>query len=629
MEEIYVVKVRTEPDPARLYPSERRYSALTVGGLGAVHLLLAATSLLLGGLGLALQSDSCWTGRYGGGLWLGLAAAAAGAAGILAWRRWYVDNNIRWFFICSTVAATTSLLCLVITAAVLAAIQEQRSNQELYRSIYYDQGFIHQQQQPVEINSIKELPSLNLQGSQQNDSHLQETRVHTEENSKLPHTFYHFAVINQHPSQKLKDNPEQATTTTRILDYSQAEFHRKPSEHSNSENEESGGHEIQTETGPGNSIQKPDLSVDDTMNISADTSADQDSEVWNQKGAMLGIKNAEYARNGDGLNSTVEQNHSKTDSESLQSIDVRNKTRGESVHIMRISKIKTNKTDYVVNKTLNKHDPPTNTNSDQFNQPKKSANDYQKEDQVENNDGHQRRVFTEDEHISPKIFSNYDTQDIMTVPSIKYETRDEENVTDIIHNSDDSNQTLSEFLSSKQSSKQEQPQYKLPRSTREVRTVVAINILVASALELAWSLLSANIAWKGMRNCYPHENSSNNCERTVEGLERLPPPPPPSSNDTRISNKRTHKVDGIFRKPDIISNHRNCHLENSFHLTSVQNKNGINRLHMINTVSERINTEPYLPMEESTMEYQERVHRFLASNSVANNASDSASNFDS
>jgi len=95
MEEIYVVKVRTEPDAARLYPSERRYSALTVGGLGAVHLLLAATSLLLGGLGLALQSDSCWTGRYGGGLWLGLAAAAAGAAGILAWRRCVVTSRTK------------------------------------------------------------------------------------------------------------------------------------------------------------------------------------------------------------------------------------------------------------------------------------------------------------------------------------------------------------------------------------------------------------------------------------------------------------------------------------------------------------------------------------------------------
>lgn len=548
-----------------------------------------------------------------------------------------MDNNIRWFFICSTVAATTSLLCLVITAAVLAAIQEQKSSQELYRSIYYDQGFIHQQQiqQPVEINTIEELPSLSLQGSQQKDSHLQETRVHTVENTKLPHTFYHLAVITQHPSQKLKDNPEQATTTG-ILDYSQAEFHHIPSEHSASENEKSRDHEIQTEIAPGNSIQKPYISVDDIiMNTSADTSTDQDSEIWKQKGAMLGIKNAEYAKNGDGLNSTVEQNDSMTESESLQGTDVRNKTKDESEHIMRISKIKTNKTDYVVNKTLNNHeqklDPPTNINSDyQFNRPKKSADDYQMEDGAENNDGHHRTVITEDEHIYPKIFSNYETQDIMTIPSIMYESQDEENVTDVIHNSDDSNQTLSKFLSSKQSSKQKQPQYdKLPRSTREVRTVVAINILVASALELAWSLLSANIAWKGMRNCYPHENSSNNCERTVEGLERLPAPPPPSSNDTHISSKRDHKVDGIFRKPDIISNHSHCHLENSFHLTAVQNKNGINRLHMINTVSERINTEPYLPMEESTMEYQERVHRFLASNNVANNASDSASNFDS
>lgn len=544
-----------------------------------------------------------------------------------------MDNNIRWFFICSTVAATTSLLCLVITAAVLAAIQEQRSNQELYRSIYYDQGFIHQQkiqQQPVEINTIEELPSLSLQGSQQNDSHLQETRVHTEENTKLPHTFYHLGVIKQHPSQKLKDNPEQATTTTRILDYSQAEFHGKPSEHSASENEKSRDRETQTGIAPGKSTQKPGI----IMNTDADTSADQDSEIWKQKGAMFGIKIAEYARNANGLNSTVEQNDSKTESESLQGSNVRNKTKGVSVHIMRISKIKANKTDYVVNKTLNNHeqklDPPTNTNSDyQFYRPKKSADDYQREDQVGNNDGHQRTVITEDEHIYPKIFSNFETEDIMTIPSIKYESQDDENVTDIIHNSDDSNQTLSKFLSSKHSSEQEQPQYdKLPRSAREVRTVVAINILVASALELAWSLLSANIAWKGMRNCYPHENSSNNCERTVEGLERLPPPLPPSSNDTHISNKRNHKADGIFRKPDIISNHQHCQLENSFHLTAVQ-KNGINRLHMINTVSERINSEPYLPMEESTMEYQERVHRFLASNNVANIASDSASNFDS
>jgi hypothetical protein len=544
-----------------------------------------------------------------------------------------VDNNIRWFFICSTVAATTSLLCLVITAAVLAAVQEQRSNQQLYKSIYYDQGFIHQQQtqQPVVgINTIEELPSLSLQGSQQNDSRLQENRVHKEGNTELPHALYPFAVMNQHLSQKLNDNPEQATFIG-ILDYSKSELNHKASEHSALENKMSREHEMQRGIPPGNSIQKPNISVDDIMNISTDILANQYSETWKQTEPTLEIKTAEYTKYGDRLNSTVERN----DDESLQDTDVRNKTESESVHIMFIPNIKTSKTNYVDNKTLNVHEqklgPPTNTNSeDQFSRPKKFADNFQREYLVENNDQHQGIIITEDEHIYPKIFSNEETQDIMTMPSIKYESLDEDNVTQMIHNFDDSNQTLSKFLSSKQSSEQEQPQYeKLPRSAREVRTVVAINILVASALELAWSLLSANIAWRGMRNCYPHENSSNNCERSVEGLERLPPPPPPSSNDTRISNKRNRKTDGMFRKPDIISNHRHCHPESSFHLTAIQNKNGINRLHMINTVSERINVEPYLPMEESTMEYQERVHRFLASNNVANNASDSPSNFDS
>jgi hypothetical protein len=527
-----------------------------------------------------------------------------------------VDNNIRWFFICSTVAATTSLLCLVITAAVLAAIQEERSNEQLYKSIYYDQGFIHQPQ-TVGFNTTEELPSLSLQGSQKNDSHLQETPVHRAENTKLPHAFDNFAVFDQQHGQKLTNNPEEVT---------------KASGHSPSENEKTRQHEMQTEIAPGNSIQKPNSSVDDVItNTSIDISADQYSEVWKQGGSALEMKAAEYTRNGDGLNSTAEQNNSKKNYESLQNTDIRNKTKSDSVHIMRISKIKTN---YIVNETLNDHnqqlDPPTNTNSnDQFNRSKKSADDYQREHLVENNDQHQGMVITEDEHIYPKIFSNDETRDIMTMPSIKYESQDEENVMEIFHNFNGTNQTHSKFLSSKQSSEQEQPQYeKLPRSAREVRTVVAINILVASALELAWSLLSANIAWKGMRNCYPNENSSNSCKRTVEGLERLPPPPPPS-DDAHISNKRNHKMDGMFRKPDIISNHRQCHLENSFHLTALQNKNGINRLHMINTVSERINTEPYLPMEESTMQYQERVHRFLASNNIANNASDNASNFDS
>ena len=50
---MYVVKVRTLPDPALLFPSERRYSALTVAGLAAGHALLGGVALLLGALALS------------------------------------------------------------------------------------------------------------------------------------------------------------------------------------------------------------------------------------------------------------------------------------------------------------------------------------------------------------------------------------------------------------------------------------------------------------------------------------------------------------------------------------------------------------------------------------------------
>jgi hypothetical protein len=562
--------------------------------------------------------------------------------------RWYVDNNIRWFFICSTVAATTSLLCLIITAAALAAIQEQRSNEELYRSIYYDQGLSHQQhikQQPPEINTINKLPSLNqsteintteqlpspsLRGSQKNDSSIQVMHGHMEQNKKLPATFYDLGIIDKDTSQQLGDNSEQANILG-ILRYTQDGFQHVASEQSTLENGNSEHEQIHKETAPGNIIQKPDVSPDHTT-TSTDTPADEGSAMWKLTEKTLEIKNAEYKENGATYNSAMMQNDSKTKSEMLPTINAGNTTNSESTHIMRIANIKTDKTKYVPNELLNNHDqkldPPANTNGEnQFNRQKKSTDDYQNKDLLNTNDGHLRTVITEGEHIHLLTFNNEETQDVMTIPSIKYETQDEEIVSQIIHNTDDSNQTLAKFSTSEQRFEQE-PQYKeVRRGAREVRTVVAINILVASALELAWSILSASIAWKGMRNYYPHENTTS-CERTVEGLERSLPAPP-SPNNTYTTDIRHHKSDSVFRKPDIISNHRHCHTGNSIHARAVQNKNDRNRLHVINTVSERIHTEPYLPMEESTMEYQERVHRFLASNNVVNNTTDSASNVDS
>lgn len=532
-------------------------------------------------------------------------------------------------------AATTSLLCLVITAAALAAIQEQRSNQELYRAIYYDQGFVHQ---PIKINNIEELPSLNFQVSQQNESNIQEVHEHAEEITKFPTSFYNSAVVKKDsdPSENLKGSSEKETILG-ILEYSQNDSQHNASEYPASENEMSKDHEIHAGIATGNVIKSlEDVTIDDVIiNSSTDRSGGQDSMILKRTDVILDVRNGElssdYPGNGDRHNSGVTQDDPKTKSEVLQGPNVRNETNGETTHIMRIANTKTSKTNYVFSRSLNDHDlkldPPANTDPEgQFNRPKKSADHYQREDLLDNNDGHHKTVITDDEHIYPKFINNDEAQDIMTFPSIQYESEDEENVSEIINNLNDFNQTLLKFPSLKQKlQRQEQPQYEeVPKSNREVRTVIAINILVASALELAWSLLSASIAWKGMRNCYPHGNGSNS-KRTVEGLERSPSPPP-CSDDT---NKRHHKIDGIFRKPDIISNHQHCHPENSIHLRAVQNKNDINRLHVLNTVSERINIEPYLPMEESTMEYQERVRRFLASNSVVTNTSDSASNIDS
>ncbi|PSN47653.1 hypothetical protein C0J52_13292 [Blattella germanica] len=592
MEEIYVVKVRTEPDPSRLYPSERRYSALTVGGLGAVHLLLGATSLLLGCLGLALQSDACWTGRYGGGLWLGIAAVTAGAAGILAWRRWYVDNNIRWFFISSTVAATTSLLCLIITAAALAAIQEQKSTQEFYRSIYYDQGIVHET--PVEDNTFVELPSLSLHRLDDFHSSPPKSSIQNEEFHSSP-PFLRPSDIEDEEIAKHEEKEPLSHSIT-----SEENQESKSLQYNQSSTEEDTDKMVLFEES--NSKQQ---------NISDDRSQSNSKD-----GALDDVSLDDF--DDDDL---MDTHIVKVDTPGTVKIlfdvktEVKNKTNGESSHIMKIEK---------GNKSGNKTIDPAllSTLREQldnaqkelsYNRPKKSTQTYQNESDTYNTEEHSS-IITIENNLKPSEDS--DRQEV-TSP-INDESQDMQTVPVRIQNDDFYNHSVPQAPSPKQSFHQDPPHFeKLPRTGREVRTVVAINILVASALELAWSLLSASIAWKGMKNSYPHENGSSNCERTVEGLERSAPP----ASSTGENYKR-HKITDVFRKPDIISNHRHCHL------AGVQNKNGINRL-MINTVSERINIEPYLPMEESTMEYQERVHRFLASNNAAATTSDSVSNVES
>lgn len=128
---VYVVKVRALPDPALQFPSERRYSALTVAGLAAGHALLGGVALLLGLLALSWDPSDpegpegyAWCGHLGAGLWLGAAALQAAACGVLAWRRWYEDRYIAWFFRSSLLAALVAGAGLVLTAAALVHLHE-------------------------------------------------------------------------------------------------------------------------------------------------------------------------------------------------------------------------------------------------------------------------------------------------------------------------------------------------------------------------------------------------------------------------------------------------------------------------------------------------------------------------
>ncbi|KAL2725059.1 hypothetical protein V1478_007732 [Vespula squamosa] len=113
MENVYVIKVKTKPALSSLYPSERRYSASTVGGLALVHFGLGALSLLLGTLALSVQ-----------GAILSIACLVPFVAGLLAWRRWYIDRNITIFFSANLFSLLAATLCLVVTILDIAAVAE-------------------------------------------------------------------------------------------------------------------------------------------------------------------------------------------------------------------------------------------------------------------------------------------------------------------------------------------------------------------------------------------------------------------------------------------------------------------------------------------------------------------------
>lgn len=156
MENVYVIKVKTKPALSSLYPSERRYSASTVGGLSFVHFGLGALSLLLGSLALSLQGPI-----------LSVACLVPFVTGLFAWRRWYIDRNIAIFFYGSLFSLTAAILCFVATIFDIAAAAESRDPLWSLEKIFDRENHSRFEQQLrndtlFNNNSEDRLPKINL-----------------------------------------------------------------------------------------------------------------------------------------------------------------------------------------------------------------------------------------------------------------------------------------------------------------------------------------------------------------------------------------------------------------------------------------------------------------------------------
>nr|XP_022899673.1 uncharacterized protein LOC111413074 [Onthophagus taurus]XP_022899674.1 uncharacterized protein LOC111413074 [Onthophagus taurus] len=136
MENIFKVRVKTHPDPRGQYPSERRYSASTVLGLTCFHLFFATLSSIFAVLEIynylnfnqnqfmdesSQETDSnayktlnehniCYSLTS---FILTVGGISCGISGLLAWKKWYIDANVKWFFLSSCLSIFTSLITLV------------------------------------------------------------------------------------------------------------------------------------------------------------------------------------------------------------------------------------------------------------------------------------------------------------------------------------------------------------------------------------------------------------------------------------------------------------------------------------------------------------------------------------
>lgn len=168
MENIYKVKIKTSPDLRASYPSERRYSASIVLGLSVFHLIFCALALTCALLSFLHPSsteeeidqiyDQDGNNSHGTKpyfleeieeeqkrhvlgtihsitkfylilttLLLTIGCLLAGITGLLAWKRWYMDNNIKWFFVSSLLASILSMISIICAIITIVLVSQQVS----------------------------------------------------------------------------------------------------------------------------------------------------------------------------------------------------------------------------------------------------------------------------------------------------------------------------------------------------------------------------------------------------------------------------------------------------------------------------------------------------------------------
>lgn len=118
-ENVYVIKIKTKPPLSSLYPSERRYSASTVGGMSLIHFILGAISLFLSTVSMSVPGHI-----------LSLACLVPSVTGCLAWRRWYIDRNITIFFYGSLFSSAVGIFCSVVMIYDLTVILNAEESQQ-------------------------------------------------------------------------------------------------------------------------------------------------------------------------------------------------------------------------------------------------------------------------------------------------------------------------------------------------------------------------------------------------------------------------------------------------------------------------------------------------------------------